>query len=84
MTNLTRDMILRRQELTLKLRDGTIKPEEAEELRQILEIEREKAQAINDIIAIGAILFLLGAVIAFLSDNKKKKKERSRISIFHL
>lgn len=40
-----------------------------------MEIEKERAEAIHDVIAIGAILFLLGAVIAFLSDSKKKLKK---------
>jgi hypothetical protein len=72
---LTRDMIQSREELTLKLRDGNILPYEAQKLKEILEIERERAEAIGDVIAIGAILFLLGAVIA-LSESKKKSKKR--------
>jgi hypothetical protein len=78
MHELTRDMIQRREELTLKLRDGIIQPYEAQELKEILEIEKERAEAIHDVIAIGAILFLLGAVIAFLSDSKKKSKKSWR------
>ncbi|MGH9953650.1 MAG: hypothetical protein ACRD5J_18700 [Nitrososphaeraceae archaeon] len=73
MTELTREQIIKRQKYTVKLRDGTIEPDEAEELRQILEIEKQRAISLNDIIAIGAIMFLLYAVIKFLSDGKKNK-----------
>jgi hypothetical protein len=73
MTELTREQIRRREELTIKLRDRTITPDEAVELKNILELEKQKAITINDIFAIGAILFLLAAVASFLSDNKKRK-----------
>jgi uncharacterized membrane protein len=68
----------RREELTLKLRDGTINRQEAEELRQILEYEQEQAINLKDLLAIFAIAALLFAVTSFLSDDKKKKK-KSRI-----
>jgi hypothetical protein len=78
MVELTRDMIEGREELTLKLRDGIIQPFEAKQLKDILEIERKHAEAIDDVIAIDAILFLLGLVIAFLSGSKKKSKKRRK------
>jgi uncharacterized membrane protein len=68
----------RREELTLKLRDGTINRQEAEELRQILEYEQEQAINLKDLLAIFAIAALLFAVTSFLSDDQKKKK-KSRI-----
>jgi uncharacterized membrane protein (DUF373 family) len=59
------------------LRDRTLTQDEAIELRKILEIEKERAISLNDVIAIGAILFLLGAVVLFLSENKNKKSRKS-------
>jgi hypothetical protein len=83
MSNFSDYDIRRRQELTLKLRDNTISKEEAQELRQILEREQQEAQRTKDFIALGAIFFLLGAVIAFLSESgKKTKKTKKKRFIF--
>jgi hypothetical protein len=80
MIELTPKEINRREELTFKLRDGKITYEEAEELKQILEREKEKAISLNDIVALIAIGFFLAAVIGFLSemDKKGKKKKKSK------
>jgi uncharacterized membrane protein len=71
----------RREELTLRLRDGTINRQEAEELKQILEYEKEQAINLNDILAIFAIAALLFAVASFLSNDKKKRKKRKLFGI---
>ena len=78
MIELTAKEINRREELTFKLRDGNITYEEAEELKQILEREKEKAISINDIDALIAIGFFLTAVIGFLSDMDKKGKKKKK------
>ncbi|MGC1931427.1 MAG: hypothetical protein WA667_20840 [Candidatus Nitrosopolaris sp.] len=69
-------LIKRRQELTAKLRLGTISHEEAEELRVILQKEQKQAEAANDLIAIFAILGLLALIAIILSEKPKKKKSR--------
>ena len=80
MIQLTRDEIIRREELTLKLSDKMITREEAEELKRILEKEKEKAVSLNDMLALFAIGVLLISVVGFLSelDNKNKKKKKSK------
>jgi hypothetical protein len=65
---LTPDEIRLRRELTEKIDAGTITPDEAKILRDILNKELEEARAAGNIIAVLAILFLLGLVIAVLSD----------------
>lgn len=64
---LTPDEIRLRRELTERLDIGTITPEDARTLHNILQKELEEARAVGNIIAILAILFLIGLVIAFLS-----------------
>jgi len=65
---LTAYELRRRRELTSKLDARTITPEEAKELRDILEKELAEARAMGNFLAVLAILFLLGLVIAVLSD----------------
>jgi hypothetical protein len=72
---LSREQIKRREELTIKLRDKTINPYEAEELKRILEIEKEQATALNDLIAIFAIAGLLYILYEFISSNERKIKQ---------
>lgn len=72
---LSREQIKRREELTMKLRDRTINPYEAEELKRILEIEKEQATALNDLIAIFAIAGLLYILYDFISSNERKTKQ---------
>ena len=81
MTELSAEEIVRREVLTFKLRDRTLSYEEAEELKRILEKEKEKAISLNDIFALLAIGFFLTAVIAFLSDLEKKSKKKKRLFI---
>ncbi len=65
MVKLTKEQISRRVELTNKLRDQTITREEAEELKFLLDLEKQTAMSINDAVALLAIAFLTGAVISF-------------------
>jgi hypothetical protein len=65
---LTPNELRRRAELTSRLDARTITPDEARELRDILEKELEEARAIGNFLAVLAILILLGLVIAILSD----------------
>ena len=69
------DLLRRRRELTARLEEGTITIEQAEELRRILELERQQAEATNDFLAIFAIAGLLILVAAVLYDGGKKKKK---------
>ena len=69
------DILKRRRELTARLEEDTITIEQAEELRRILKLERQQAEATNDILAIFAIAGLLILVAAVLHDRGKKKKK---------
>jgi uncharacterized membrane protein len=69
------DQLRRRRELTARLEEGRLTIEQAEELRQILELERQQAEATNDFLAIFAIAGLLLLVAAVLYDRGKKKKK---------
>ena len=81
---LTPHQLQRREDTTLKFRDGDISEEEANELMQILEYEKQQAISLNDVLAVFAIANLLYLLINFLSDNKKKKKKRKfRLSGFY-
>lgn len=60
---LTSEEIKRRIELTKKLEQKIITPDEAKELHEILNKELEEAKATNNFLAILAILFLLGWLI---------------------
>jgi len=64
---LTPDELRLRREFTTKLDTGIITPDEARQLRNILDKELEEARDKNDFLAILAILFLLGLIIAILS-----------------
>jgi len=59
--------IQRRRELTQKLYDNTITPEEAQELTKILEKEKKIAEERNEFLALVGIVFLLGMAAYFLS-----------------
>ena len=82
MNRLTEEEIRQRQQLTLRLKDGSLTNDEAQQLREILEKEKIIAQETHDLIALGAIIFLLGAVIYFLSKDDEKKKKKSKRFIF--
>ena len=62
--------IRRRQELTTKMQNYTITMAEAEELKQLLERERNEAQAGGDLVALIAIGALILLILAFLSKKK--------------
>ncbi|MBA7614178.1 hypothetical protein ES703_21441 [subsurface metagenome] len=64
---LTPDELRLRRELTVKLDAETISPNEARQLRNILNKELEEAREEKDFLAILAILFLLGLVLAIIS-----------------
>ncbi len=70
MGKLTLEEIQRRQELTEKLKTHVMNVNEAHELKQLLEKEKEQATSLGDIIAILGIAFLIGLVIAYIADNK--------------
>jgi len=71
LTGLTPDQIRRKNELTMKMQTRVINPVEAEELRQLLEIEKQNAISGGDALKALGIVFLIGLVIAFLADDDK-------------
>ncbi|MBI5146784.1 MAG: hypothetical protein HZA84_06140 [Thaumarchaeota archaeon] len=71
MAKLTIEEIQKRQELTEKLKTKVLTVNEGEELKRLLEKEKEQATSLGDIIAVLGIAFLIGLVIAFLADDKK-------------
>jgi uncharacterized membrane protein len=76
LTELTPQDIIRREELTFKLQNRSLKYEEAQELKNILQKEKEKAISLNDIFALLAIAFFSSALVTFLSDLEKKIKKK--------
>ena len=70
MVSLTPEQIKRRQELTQKLRDRTLMQYEAEELRQLLEIERTQASSLGDFLGVLAVVVLIGLVLDYLFRDK--------------
>ncbi|KAG2479241.1 MAG: hypothetical protein NPMRTH1_50016 [Nitrosopumilales archaeon] len=70
MSDLTPQEVLRRVELTEKLKTKVLNPNEADELNGILEKEKKKASTGGDFLAFLAILFLIGLVADYLSNNK--------------
>ena len=61
----------RREYLIQRLRDRTIRPEEAQELRMMLEEERNQAMDVNDVLALFAIAGLLLILAGLLLDNRR-------------
>ncbi|KUH34234.1 hypothetical protein APY94_02880 [Thermococcus celericrescens] len=70
MTKLTQEEVQRRRELTEKLQKGTLTPEEAQELIEILEKEKKIAEEERDFAALVAIFLLLALIAMYL--NKKQ------------
>lgn len=66
---MTPEQIRKRQELTIKLNNKTINSEEAEQLKEILEIERNEATQSGDGVALLIIGLLLLALLAYLAGN---------------
>ena len=69
MTKLTPEEVQRRRKLTDKLEKGTLTPEEAQELMEILEKEKKIAEEERDFAALVAIFLLLALIAMYL--NKK-------------
>ena len=66
----TQDDLIRRQELTEKMNHGTLTLREAEELRGLLEREREEAGKKGD----GAAILLIGLLLLALLYFSSKKR----------
>ncbi|GEM_PF-2476884 len=71
MGRITPEQAKRRQELTEKLRMRVLTINEAEELRQLLEMEKNQATSLGDVIGALAVLVLIGLVIDYLSGDKR-------------
>lgn len=71
MNDLTFHEVRRRVELTEKLKTKVLNPNEADELKSILEKEKKKATTGGDLLTVLAIAFLIGLVLDYLSDEKK-------------
>ncbi len=76
MVKLTQDQIARRRELVEKFRQGLLTIQEAEELRQLLELEKQEVSESGDLMLLFGIILLLGLVIDYLGgkniDSLKK------------
>jgi len=70
LNDLTPQEVVRRVELTEKLKTKVLGTNEADELKVILEKEKKKATTGGDLLAVLAIAFLIGLVIEYLSDEK--------------
>ena len=70
MNNLTPQEVLRRVELTEKLKTKVLDVNEANELNDILHKEKKVASGGGDWFTFLAILFLIGLVANYLSDDK--------------
>jgi hypothetical protein len=74
--------INRRNSLLDKFRNDMLDRDEAEELKQILEIERKQAAQLGDFLLVISLSALLALVIEFLSKQRwgflfgKRKKKR--------
>ena len=71
MVSLTPEQVVRKEELTQKLQRQIITIDEAIELRHLLEAEKQEAVSLGDLVKALGIIFLIGLVIAFLTDDKK-------------
>jgi hypothetical protein len=67
---LTADEISLRRQLTEKLDAGTITPDEAKTLHDILNKELAEAQAAGNILAVLVIILLIGLIDALLSEGE--------------
>jgi len=70
LNDLTPQEVLRRVELTEKLKTKVLDVNEANELNNILHKEKKKASGGGDLLTFLAILFLIGLVASYLSDDK--------------
>jgi hypothetical protein len=83
MTNLTAQEIVRREDLLIKFKEERISQEEAIELRNLLEREKQEAAEAGEFVVFLGIVLLLGLVIAFVSgEDKRKKKKKKRLWLF--
>jgi hypothetical protein len=66
----TEDNLERKSELLEKLKQGTINRNEAQELKVILEREREDASRQGNALLVLGIALLLGFLVQYLSEEK--------------
>ena len=66
---LTIEQIQRKQDLTQKLETRVLTPPEANELTDLLEQEKKDALSLGDFAKALAVIFLIGLVIAYLTDE---------------
>ncbi|MGH9877855.1 MAG: hypothetical protein ACRD5H_09470, partial [Nitrososphaerales archaeon] len=69
MTQLTPYEIDRRKLLVEKLKSRILTPAEGEELRQLLEKEKQEASQAGNFLVVLGLLFLLGLLISYLGEN---------------
>jgi hypothetical protein len=72
LTKLTSEEIQRRKLLVAKFKENAITREEAEELKQLLEKEKQEASEAGEFLVLLGIVFLLALVIDFLSKHHVK------------
>jgi len=66
---LTPEQIQRKHELTQKLETKVLTLPEADELTGILEQEKNDALSLGDLVKALAVIFLIGLVVAYLTDD---------------
>ena len=67
------DVVLRRRDLTEKLKTKELQKDEAKELKDILEKQKETALSLGDAIAILGIGILLALVIDYLTKDENEE-----------
>lgn len=75
LTDLNPTEIEEREYLVRLLKEDRIDAYQAEELKRLLEREKEEASSAGEIIVLVGILVLLGLVIVFLTENEKKSRK---------
>jgi len=71
MTSLTPDQIARKNQLLLLMQTRQLPITEAEELKELLEKEKEHATSLGDAIAALAVAFLIALVISYILGDDK-------------
>jgi len=66
---LTPQQIQRKQDLTQKLQSKVLNSNEADELKGLLEVEKNEAVSLGDLAKVLGLILLIGLVVAYLKDD---------------
>ena len=67
---LTPQQLQRKEDLTQKLGIKVLNPNEADELKGLLEEEKKEAVSLGDLAKALGVIFLLALLVAYLTDEK--------------